>query len=189
MKNSRKLLYRGFLFIHLSVNEFLNLTKMKIKLFLLFLSFIVLSLNIQAQVSQQQYDAYKQQKQSERDAKQNQRQQDYQQRTQQLQKENQQNQQNDQQRQQNYSQQGERISKRAFLNFHGSWVEGQIQLIKSNQGYTPTSYSFSNVQNCSSQFMPGEQFTPLNPNSDLAKAQNFTHFISVSCGTAYLMLP
>jgi hypothetical protein len=68
----------------------------------------------------------------------------------------------------------------------GNWIKGQITYVRTQQGYTPIRYHFSDQLR--GEFWPDQRFMPLNPNNELAKQNNWTHTISVGGATAYLTL-
>ena len=78
----------------------------------------------------------------------------------------------------------------AYVWWGGNWRTGYITYVRTQQGYKPISYQFEDYGNdqLRGQFFPGERFTPLNPNNNLAKQNNWTHTISVQGVAAYLTL-
>jgi hypothetical protein len=68
----------------------------------------------------------------------------------------------------------------------GSWIKGQITYVRTQQGFTPIRYHFSDQLR--GAFWPDQRFMPLNPNNELAKKHNFTHTINTGGATAYLIL-
>jgi hypothetical protein len=80
---------------------------------------------------------------------------------------------------------------RAFLLFQGSFIDGTINVQRTQYGLIPTSYYFSGIVNrqTSGSFYPNTAFMPLNPNNQYAVKYNFTHTVSVpNLGTAYVIL-
>lgn len=78
----------------------------------------------------------------------------------------------------------------AYVMWGGNWRRGQITYSSTQQGYKPISYQFEDYGNSQlrGQFFPDQIFSPLNPNNQLAKQNNWTHTISVGGATAYLTL-
>jgi hypothetical protein len=71
----------------------------------------------------------------------------------------------------------------------GQWQQGTVTYERNQFGYRPMSYDFSNYTNGGrNNFAPDVMFTPLNPNNDLAKKNNWTHTIRSMAGTLYLSL-
>jgi hypothetical protein len=80
----------------------------------------------------------------------------------------------------------------AFLWWGNRWVRGYIDCQVSQYGYVPIKYYFdagvgSNF-NSRGNFYQGDKFIPLNPNHELAKKNNWTHYIKVQGSNAYLTL-
>lgn len=78
----------------------------------------------------------------------------------------------------------------AYILGGNGWIKGFITYNKTQQGYVPVRYYFQNVggRELKGNFYNGDSFTPLNPNNQYAKANNFTHTIKVPGATAYLTL-
>ncbi len=86
-------------------------------------------------------------------------------------------------------QQGQVQTTYAWRMAGGQWQQGTVTYERTQQGYRPISYDFSNYTNGGrNQFMPDARFMPLNPNNELAKKNNWTHSISSLAGTLYLRL-
>ena len=80
---------------------------------------------------------------------------------------------------------------RAFLLYQGSFIEGTINLQRTQFGYQPYTYNFTEIANrqTTGQFYPNTQLTPLNPNNAYALKYNFTHTVSIpNLGTAYITI-
>lgn len=74
--------------------------------------------------------------------------------------------------------QQEAKSTKAYLNSGNVWCEGYIYYFQTSNGYKLTRYSFNaNGSNIQGYFNGGEKFVSLNPNSELAKAYNFTSYV------------
>jgi hypothetical protein len=76
----------------------------------------------------------------------------------------------------------------AFIMWGGNWRKGRITYMSTQQGYKPISYQFQDVDYRLKGKFFSEKFTPLNPNNELAKANNWTHTIGIQGTTAYLIL-
>jgi hypothetical protein len=78
----------------------------------------------------------------------------------------------------------------AYIMWGSNWRRGQITYSSTQQGYKPISYQFEDYGNSQlrGQFFPDQRFSPLNPNNQLAKQNNWTHTISVQGVTAYLTI-
>jgi hypothetical protein len=75
-------------------------------------------------------------------------------------------------------QQEEKFTK-AYINSGNVWCEGYIYYFQTSNGYKLTRYSFNaNGSTIQGYFNGAEKFVSLNPNSELAKAYNFTSYVN-----------
>jgi len=69
----------------------------------------------------------------------------------------------------------------AYIYFQRTWYTGYIYYSTAPDGYKLESYSFDQMyiggQAFSGYFYGQEKFIPLNPNNELAKQNNFTHYV------------
>lgn len=83
---------------------------------------------------------------------------------------------------------------KSYINHQGQWYEGYITFVTDQFGKTVVStYTFPTLFTANGTAFKGyftgyENFTPLNPNSELAKQYNFTHYISFQGVNAYVTL-
>lgn len=80
----------------------------------------------------------------------------------------------------------------AYMYQGGNWHTGRIVIEQTQNGYRLISYNFSDVSTFNGQplqgrFYDGERLTPLNPNNELAKKNNFTHYIEIQGIRAYIV--
>lgn len=86
-------------------------------------------------------------------------------------------------------QQGQPQTVYAWRMAGGIWQQGRVTYQNTEEGLVPISFDFSGYTNGQrGQFMPDERFMPLNPNSELAKENNWTHSIRSMAGTLYLTI-
>ena len=78
---------------------------------------------------------------------------------------------------------------RAYRMAGGQWQQGTVSYQRTQYGYKPISYDFSNYQGGTrNRFFPDARFIPLNPNNKLAIQNNWTHIIGSNAGTLYMTL-
>lgn len=66
----------------------------------------------------------------------------------------------------------------------GEFVEAQVQYNVTPNGLQP---DIAYVQG-QRIYLNGARFTPLNPNNEMAVKYNFTHYVSSSAGTIYVII-
>ena len=75
--------------------------------------------------------------------------------------------------------------------YHQGWHEGYITYTKTENDYTLNEYQFNDLYLMGSQsfsgYFRGERFTQLNPNSQLAKQFNFTHYVEIQGTRIYII--
>ena len=75
----------------------------------------------------------------------------------------------------------------------GQWHTGFINYTTTQNGYELTSYQFDTVssqqtgQKLTGYFNSDAKFINLNPNNNLARQYNFTHYINIQGITAYII--
>ncbi|MFH6951447.1 hypothetical protein ACHRV6_23370 [Flavobacterium sp. FlaQc-51] len=80
----------------------------------------------------------------------------------------------------------------AYAFHNGSWHTGRIYIRQNQNGYQLISYSFNDLYMFNSQplagdFLQGQRLTPLNPNNELAKRNNFTHYVNIQGINVYII--
>lgn len=80
----------------------------------------------------------------------------------------------------------------AYAFHNGYWHKGRISINQYQNGYQLVSYSFNDISNYNGQplsgnFYQGQQLIRLNPNNELAKANNFTHYVEIQGLKAYII--
>jgi hypothetical protein len=81
----------------------------------------------------------------------------------------------------------------AYVYFNGSWIKGEISYFVTREKIIPISYKFEKVGNNRfvDKFYGDKKFIPLDPNSQIARQNNWTHSIIIHEGLrliAYLNL-
>ncbi|MFV8327631.1 hypothetical protein [Flavobacterium sp. ZS1P14] len=80
----------------------------------------------------------------------------------------------------------------AYMYHNGNWNKGRITMRQTENGYVLSTYSFSDIytingQQLSGNFYADQRLTRLNPNNDLAKNYNFTHYVDIQGVKAYII--
>lgn len=83
-------------------------------------------------------------------------------------------------------------SYKSYIFYNGNWHTGEIRMRQTENGHILSSYSFDDIylmgnQTLSGYFYPDQQLIKLNPNSDLAKNNNFTHYVEIQGLRAYII--
>ncbi len=81
----------------------------------------------------------------------------------------------------------------SYIYFSGNWHTGKIWIQQTQNGYKLLSYNFDSVHNVNGHKLSGDfdqrhSLTKLNPNNELAKQNNFTHYVTIQGLKAYLIL-
>ena len=81
----------------------------------------------------------------------------------------------------------------AYVYYQGNWYTGMIYTRQSENGFQLSSYSFRNLyifngQQFSGNFNQEQRLVRLNPNSELAKNNNFTHYVNIQGVNVYIIL-
>ena len=81
----------------------------------------------------------------------------------------------------------------AYIFHQGQWHTGFINYSTTQNGYKLTTYQFNTIsslqtgQKLVGHFYDDTKFTNLNPNNNLARQHNFTHYVSIEGFNAYII--
>lgn len=80
---------------------------------------------------------------------------------------------------------------KAYIYYQGVWHEGYITYNKTENDYTLNEYQFNDLYLMGgrpfSGYFRGQRFTQLNPNNELAKQYNFTHYVEIQGTRVYII--
>jgi len=84
-------------------------------------------------------------------------------------------------------------SYKAYVNSNGNWHTGTIWIQQTQNGHQLLSYNFDSVHSGMGHKLAGDfdqrhRLTKLNPNNELAKQNNVTHYVTIQGLKAYLIL-
>jgi hypothetical protein len=75
----------------------------------------------------------------------------------------------------------------AYRSAGGSWQAGRVSIVRSPNGIIALDYNFDGyARGGRGQFVQNVMLVPLNPNHQLAKEKNFTHYVSSPAGALYM---
>lgn len=76
---------------------------------------------------------------------------------------------------------------KAYRRAQGSWQNGQVSIVRSPNGIIALDFNFNGyVGGGRGEFVQNTMLVPLNPNHELAKGMNFTHYVSSPAGALYM---